>query len=182
MKVSGALLLHLCVMTVSASRVLVKSQLHNPLSAKPVKLAGLVELEAQTLCGTLQDPGFHLAPGGSFQCDFGTPATEAQCNELVKGFATAAKKTPGRPLQVGAGGKCNDGGWGSVPLGCSTQSDGDWAAHFKKSGTSKAGCTNKAYQLVCTGAPPAPPAPAAKTIEILKGKLKDCDESLQKYK
>jgi len=44
-----------------------------------------------------------------------------------------------------------DGGWGQVPQGCSAQSGGDWAAHFKSGPFQREGCVNNIYQLVCTG-------------------------------
>jgi len=103
---------------------------------------------------------WHLAPGGSHACDAGTPAPEGECQKLVKGFATENGKTPGRPLQVGQGGTCNDGGWGQVPAGCSAQSGGDWAPHFKKGPGMGAGCIASAYQLVCSGPEPGLPAPS----------------------
>ena len=58
--------------------------------------------------------------------------------------------TPGRSMVVGHGGGCLDGSWGQVPLGCSVQSGGDWAAHYKTSGDTGKGCIHAAYQLVCT--------------------------------
>ena len=56
---------------------------------------------------------------------------------------------PRRTLQVGHGGKCLDGSWGQVPLGCSVQSGGDRAAHYKTSGDTGPGCIHSLYQLVC---------------------------------
>jgi len=47
------------------------------------------------------------------------------------------------------GGKCLDGSWGQVPLGCSVQSGGDRAAHYKTSGDTGPGCIHPHYQLVC---------------------------------
>merc|ERR1719161_1295810 len=94
---------------------------------------------------------WHLAPPGAHECDAGSPAPEAHCQQIVKEFASDIGKTPGRGLQIGAGGGCMDGGWGQVPLGCSAQSGGDWAGHFKKSGGLGAGCIHSAYQLVCSG-------------------------------
>ena len=58
---------------------------------------------------------------------------------------------PGRSLQVGSGGKCLDGSWGQVPLGCSVQSGGDGAACYKTDGDTGQGCISKMYQLVCRG-------------------------------
>ena len=58
---------------------------------------------------------------------------------------------PRRTLQVGDGGKCLDGSWGQVPLGCSVQSGrgGDRAAHYKTIGDTGPGCISPVYQLVC---------------------------------
>lgn len=58
---------------------------------------------------------------------------------------------------------CTDA-WGAVPLGCSTQSGGDWAAHLKTGDTS-AGCTEQNYQLVCaSGAPTATLHPRSQLV------------------
>ena len=95
--------------------------------------------------------GFHLAPHGASTCDYGTSVDHSECENAVLSLATTAGEVPGRNLQVGAGGKCLDGSWGQVPLGCSAQSGGDWAAHFKKDGDTGAGCIHQVYQLVCLG-------------------------------
>ena len=59
------------------------------------------------------------------------------------------RKIPKRNIQVGSGGGCNDGSWGQVPLGCSAQSGGDWAAHYKTDTDNGDGCIHSHYQLVC---------------------------------
>merc|ERR1719401_2363203 len=105
--------------------------------------------------------GFHLAPPGSPTCDFGESASEGECLGAVETLAANAQMKMGRTaLQKGSGGKCNDGGWGQVPGGCSTQSGGDWAAHYKSGAALGQGCINKAYQLVCTGRPREAARPA----------------------
>ena len=53
--------------------------------------------------------------------------------------------------RVCSGGGCNDGGFGSVPLGCSVQSTGDWTAHYKAGTDPTPGCIGAAYQVVCSG-------------------------------
>ena len=58
-------------------------------------------------------------------------------------------KIPKRNLQVGAGGHCMDGSWGQVPLGCSAQSGGDWAAHYKTDTDNGNACIHPWYQLLC---------------------------------
>jgi len=110
-------------------------------------------------------PDYHLAPGGSPKCDYGVPLDAGKCQAAVTDLATKVGKTPGRPLQKGAGGGCMDGAWGQVPAGCSAQSGGDWAPHFKSGPGLGAGCIAPAYQLVCSGAAkvaaPVAAAPAA---------------------
>jgi len=97
------------------------------------------------ICGSV---AWHLAPSFATACDYGTTATQDQCGSAVKQLASASGNAPGRSLQVGSAGSCNDGSWGSVPLGCSAQTGGDWAAHYKTSGVN---CNNRYYQLVCSG-------------------------------
>lgn len=104
----------------------------------------------ECVCTPPEDPVYHLAPGGANVCDFGEPATRDACEAAVAILAEEEGASPGRALQVGQGGGCNDGGWGSVPGGCSSQSGGDWAAHWKTDFTAE-GCVHGAYQLVCTG-------------------------------
>ena len=60
-------------------------------------------------------------------------------------------------MVTGSGGPCLDGSMGSVPLGCSAQSGGDWAAHYKTSGVTGAGCVHEHYQLVCSNVPDPTP-------------------------
>ena len=47
------------------------------------------------------------------------------------------------------------GGWSYVPTGCSSQTGGDWAAHFKTGSLNQSvgsGCFNlDCYSLVCSG-------------------------------
>ena len=73
---------------------------------------------------------YHLAPKGATNCESGNPITVKYCDKAVAILARRNNKTPGE-LQTGSGGKCGDGGWGSVPRGCSAQTGGDWAAHLK---------------------------------------------------
>jgi len=100
---------------------------------------------------------WHLAPAGAPLCDSGKVASQAECSAANSELAKLAGKTPGRTMVKGSGGKCMDGGWGQVPIGCSAQSAGDWAAHYKTGANSdgtelKVGCVASAYQLICSGA------------------------------
>lgn len=97
-------------------------------------------------------PDWHLAPAGAHACDSGISAAQAQCEAAVLQLARAAGASPSRTLQVSSHpGSCGVG-WGAVPLGCSTQSGGDWAGHYKTAGDTGTGCINSDYQLVCSGA------------------------------
>jgi len=87
----------------------------------------------------------HLAPPGSDSCDYGETVPKHECEAA----GSLLSPNPGRTLQVGHGGKCLDGSWGQVPLGCSVQSGGDRAAHYKTSGDTGPGCIHTAYQLIC---------------------------------
>ena len=91
---------------------------------------------------------YHLAPPGSHECDYGDSATQDACEAAALSLTSG---TPGRSLVVGSGGNCLDGSWGQVPIGCSVQSGGDWAASYKTSGDTGKGCIHSMYQLVCTG-------------------------------
>jgi hypothetical protein len=95
-----------------------------------------------------EKPKWHLARAGAKKCDSGRPANQNECQAAVEQVAGTHGATPGRTLQVGSGGNCGDGGWGPVPPGCSAQSGGDWAAHWKTSGVN---CPSNAYRLVCSG-------------------------------
>jgi hypothetical protein len=79
-------------------------------------------------------------------CDYGSPAPQNDCLAAVEFVAALAGETPKRNIQVGNGGACNEVGWGSVPLGCSAQTGGDWTAHYKTSGVN----CNTGYQLLCS--------------------------------
>ena len=88
----------------------------------------------------------HLAPSGSSSCDYGETVSENECEIAGKILHPRAS----RKMQVGSGGTC--GSWGQVPLGCSVQSGGDGATHFKKSGHTAKNCSiHQMYQLVCKG-------------------------------
>ena len=63
-------------------------------------------------------------------------------------LAESAGRAPARSMQVGTGGVCHSS-WGAVPVGCSAQSGGDWAAHYKRDGDTGQSCINTQYQLVC---------------------------------
>jgi len=87
----------------------------------------------------------HLAPPGTNSCDYGETVPNHECEAA----GILLSPNPKRTLQVGHGGKCLDGWWGQVPLGCSVQSGGDRAAHYKTSGDTGPGCISHLYQLVC---------------------------------
>tara|TARA_A100001011_G_C14291927_1_gene836578 strand:- start:186 stop:2633 length:2448 start_codon:yes stop_codon:yes gene_type:complete len=94
-----------------------------------------------------QSVPWHLAPAGSLTCDYGTPANQSECEEVVTKLDALYGKKPGRPMQVG--------GWSYVPTGCSSQTGGDWAAHFSTGSLNQSigsGCLNlDCYSLVCSG-------------------------------
>ena len=91
----------------------------------------------------------HLAPPGANTCDNGS-VVQSECEAASQIFATDAGKTQERSMQVGSGGKCLDGSWGQVPLGCSVQSGGDWTPHYKTGNLDTGvGCIHEHYQLVC---------------------------------
>ena len=99
-----------------------------------------------------------LAPLGATECPSGTsmPKYKTSCGEASQFIHNEYGKSVSRGVQVGSGGKCNDMAWGWIPLGCSVQSGfwkggpGDWAPHFKTSGSN---CPHKSlYQLVCVAA------------------------------
>ena len=93
----------------------------------------------------------YLAKGGEPTCDAGSVSVnQAECAAAVRRFAEKAGKTPGRGMQVMNCNECEcSSGWGQVPLGCSAQSGGDWAAHYKTGDDNLEICLNSAYQLVC---------------------------------
>jgi len=99
------------------------------------------------------DTGLHLSAPGAPMCLVGASVSKAKCYEAVRDLAPYLQPNL-RGLQVGKGGTCGDGGWGQVPNGCSAQSGGDWAPHFKRSGgvwaPQPAKCVSSVYQLVCT--------------------------------
>jgi len=98
---------------------------------------------------------WHMAPPGALRCDRGTSASRDQCDGATRHMASRVGRTPSRSMVVGSGGGCLDGGWGQVPIGCSAQSGGDWAAHYKTSGNHdgshyRNGCVHTIYQLICS--------------------------------
>jgi len=112
-------------------------------------------IEGMHTCQSPPPLDFHLAPGGAATCDHGTPLESSACLDAVTQLAANSGASLGRSaLQQGSGGGCLDGSWGQVPGGCSAQSGGDWAAHYKSGSALGDDCVHAAYQLVCTGAPP----------------------------
>lgn len=113
------------------------------------------------ICSSTNIPEWHLAPVGSTTCDSGINASSGECEAIVKSLATKNKHVPGRSMQFASEADlvepCGEGGWGNVPIGCSSQTGGDWAAHYKTGGISTSVNCNRppGYQLVCSGkAPP----------------------------
>jgi len=98
----------------------------------------------------LEFEGYHLAPKGAEKCDYGKPVSQDDCDAAVAVVAKKHGKTPARSLQVLPYPlpACTSSGWSKVPVGCSTQSEGDWSAHFKPAGN--AVCNSSMYQLICT--------------------------------
>ena len=92
---------------------------------------------------------WHLAPAGATACDNGVNADELQCGAAVSALAAQEGTSPGRSIRKGDGGTCGAGSWGNVPLGCSAQTGGDWAAHYKRSGVN---CNHGSldYRLICS--------------------------------
>jgi hypothetical protein len=120
---------------------------------------------------------WHLAPAGRTTCDYGVLATQSECASAVAALASAANRTPGRNIQVGNVGTCNEGGWGTVPLGCSAQTGGDWTAHFK---TSVENCNSGSlgYQPVCYSIQRTERATLTIPVTV-PGSL--CDQLLQQF-
>jgi len=87
---------------------------------------------------------YHLAPRGVCECDAGEPVDVTQCLASVQQLAQEQGETMGRT-------NLQQGSWGHVPGGCSSQSGGDWAAHFNSGTPTSEVCAGKMYQLVCTG-------------------------------
>eukprot|EP00928_Gymnodinium_smaydae_P024609 TRINITY_DN19869_c0_g2_i2.p1 TRINITY_DN19869_c0_g2~~TRINITY_DN19869_c0_g2_i2.p1 ORF type:complete len:4265 (-),score=633.29 TRINITY_DN19869_c0_g2_i2:6-12800(-) len=106
-------------------------------------------------CETNQAPeeeDYHLAPAGMQECDYGQNVVYQKCLEAARVVAVSAGGPSQKKLQVGLGGSCGDGGWGSVPLGCSVRSGGrNWDAYFKYGKSEKLGCGGADIQLICTG-------------------------------
>jgi len=109
----------------------------------------------QVAAGRRRSPAqvtFYLSPPGAPECFVGESVSKEQCNGAVRHLAPSNKPEV-RGLQVGSGGSCHDGSWGQVPNGCSAQSGGDWAAHFRTGSTEStksSNCVLPLYQLVCT--------------------------------
>jgi len=82
----------------------------------------------------------HLDPQGSNTCSTGS-ISEEECLEAVVELLPARQRQGRRHLVAGS--------WGHVPVGCSVQSGGDWAAHFNRRHD---GSNSGAYSPVCVGA------------------------------
>ena len=113
-------------------------------------LPSLVHVLHSTFSIGSASSSFHLAPGGSSECDYGTVVGKSECESAVRTLAKNAGKFPSSSMVVGVGRTCGGYGWGHAPLGCSAQSGGGWAAHYKTDGDSGERCMRKMYQLVCS--------------------------------
>jgi len=85
----------------------------------------------------------HMGVAASDTCG-STSVNEAECLEAVRALLPAGQ-AQGRSHLVA-------GSWGHVPVGCSVQSGGDWAAHFNRRAS---GSNDGGYSPVCNG-PPTP--------------------------
>jgi hypothetical protein len=89
---------------------------------------------------------YHLEPEGSNNCTSGTNPNERECLAVSRAIAAEKNQTVGRTYLIA-------GSWRHVPTGCSTQTGGDWAAHFNRR---HGGSNSGDYSMTCSG-PPAPP-------------------------
>ena len=65
---------------------------------------------------------WYLAPLGALECDSGADVALSECEAAVAWIASELGQTPGRTLQSSTWDACvDDGGWSSVPDGCSAQ-------------------------------------------------------------
>jgi len=86
---------------------------------------------------------YHFVEDCGSECDYGDPVPESQCLVAVQSLLPVGVTQDYTSL-VGPG------TWDYVPLGCSVQTGGDWAAHYSTTPkTAEWGC----YTLVCTGVP-----------------------------
>jgi uncharacterized protein (DUF1800 family)/uncharacterized protein (DUF1501 family) len=98
------------------------------------QIRGLMGFEAQLTV--------HLEPEASNACSTSTVG-EAECREAVVALLPAGQDQGRLGLMIGK--------WRHVPVGCSAQSGGDWAAYFnRRSVASNSGD----YSPVCTGPEP----------------------------
>ena len=81
--------------------------------------AKLTKLQAKLQLSEKSWGGFHLAPAGATSCDWGSAVTQGECDPAVSWLAAQKQYKTGSSLVVGAGGTCENSGWGSMPLGCS---------------------------------------------------------------
>ena len=108
----------------------------------------------QLVCRRGLDVKIYLAARGAKSCPRGTSPNDKHSCQAAAAFIYAQngqgswRSLAVGSLTVGSGGGCvgYNRGWGGVPIGCSVQSGGDWAAHLKLSGPN---CPDPIYQLVC---------------------------------
>ena len=108
-------------------------------------------------------PAWELAPIGAITCGEGSStASLAECAEAVASLTSVSGSSTARALVQGSGGRCGDGGWGDVPLGCNFGTSPSWdgRGRFKTSGPGN--CVNTAWRLVCTSGRTVTPLVQAK--------------------
>jgi len=98
---------------------------------EPAELSGLVPFYSGTQA--------HLTHKGAAHCDEGDSLPENLCLQVAQRLLPGGT-TQGRTiLQVGS--------YEAVPVGCSVQSGGDWAAHYNRGN----GANDGGYTKVCAG-------------------------------
>jgi len=80
----------------------------------------------------------HAAHKGAHKCESGESVSETLCMQAAQQVIPADQTQVRTTLQVGS--------YGRVPVGCSVQSGGDWAAHYNKNPN---GMNDGGYSLVC---------------------------------
>jgi len=110
-----------------------------------VGVCDLAPLDADRWVPSVQcAEGFHLAPRGVNQCDFGAGvSSQDACEKAGSELLEILGQIPGRSIVVGS--------WTHVSVGCSLQSRGDWAIHYNT--RASGGNNDGGYSPVCTGLP-----------------------------
>jgi hypothetical protein len=93
----------------------------------------------RTVCTSTTPTPWYFAPTGATSCPCGRGATGNECEAAARTLTHQYGRVPGRSMTVGA--------WSWVPLGCSAQAGGDFAAHYNTNSWSH---PSSIYRLVCT--------------------------------